>query len=453
MEAPRLPSIEVLDKAHRFWPSVLRDWEVLTGDGPVTLERWKVFKDSVLRTGRAEVTAMKSLGKKDWIAALRHEQVAPEEILLAIARANTLLWAKREPPAQVVPHWPTAVPAYEVAPTRRRGFTPSPDSPWQVPVLKGAPSRLGNSAEDRHFSMMKEKKGVSGLLDEKADCFTKAAKEKMERMTRTHSSEWYKQSSNKELNERGSWALVSVEGLRRPEETLGHTSLEEMASVAKDYFFQLHAPEPSPPEWELAQDTLLEDVRQQGLLRPDPSPENITSSPFMMEEMKALWLKMPNTAPGPDGIHYGFWKKLIKIIDALQDSIPPPRTFWSVFTDITNDIALRGLSRVGFKDANISLFYKKGDPTLVSNYRPISSMNTDCKMYTNLLNGQLALWAVAKLHPDQKGFVPGRLMCKHTRLASEVAHLCDATGTPGFIVGLDCYGIIELTIRIYMFEQ
>jgi len=87
--------------------------------------------------------------------------------------------------------------------------------------------------------------------------------------------------------------------------------------------------------------------------------------------------------------------------------------------------------------ANISLFYKKGDPTMVSNYRPISSMNTDCKMYTNLINAQLAPWAVSKLHPDQKGFVPGRLMNEHTRLASEVAHLCDATGTPGYIVGLD----------------
>jgi len=64
-------------------------------------------------------------------------------------------------------------------------------------------------------------------------------------------------------------------------------------------------------------------------------------------------------------------------------------------------------------------------------------MNTDCKMYTNLINGRLAPWAVAKLHPDQKGFVPGRLMSDHTRLASEVAHLCDTTETPGLIVGLD----------------
>jgi len=130
-------------------------------------------------------------------------------------------------------------------------------------------------------------------------------------------------------------------------------------------------------------------------------------------------------------------KKLMAVLDDLQENRSPPRTFWSVFTDVTNDIRSRGSSRAGFKDANVSLFYKKGDLTLVSNYRPISSMNTDCKMYTNLINGRLAPWAVAKLHPDQKGFVPGRLMHEHTRLASEVVHLCDATETPGFIVGLD----------------
>jgi len=64
-------------------------------------------------------------------------------------------------------------------------------------------------------------------------------------------------------------------------------------------------------------------------------------------------------------------------------------------------------------------------------------MNTDCKMYTNLINARLAPWVVSKLHLDQKGFVPGRLMNEHTRLASEVVHLCNATDTPGFVVGLD----------------
>ena len=74
---------------------------------------------------------------------------------------------------------------------------------------------------------------------------------------------------------------------------------------------------------------------------------------------------------------------------------------------------------------------------MVANYCPISSMNTDCKMYTNLVNARLAPWAMTKLHPDQKGFVPLRYITEHTRLCSEVAHLCNKTGTPGYIVSLD----------------
>jgi len=64
-------------------------------------------------------------------------------------------------------------------------------------------------------------------------------------------------------------------------------------------------------------------------------------------------------------------------------------------------------------------------------------MNMDCKMWSNLINGCLAPWAVAKIHPDQKGFVPGQYITKHTRLAMEVVHLSDTTGTNGYIVSLD----------------
>ena len=83
------------------------------------------------------------------------------------------------------------------------------------------------------------------------------------------------------------------------------------------------------------------------------------------------------------------------------------------------------------------MFFKKGDPTLSKNYRPISSMNTDCKLYTNLVNNRLSPWAQCKLHDDQKGFVPGRRITDHTRLAYEAAHLATVTGTRGFLVSLD----------------
>ena len=104
---------------------------------------------------------------------------------------------------------------------------------------------------------------------------------------------------------------------------------------------------------------------------------------------------------------------------------------------MTDDLHLNGSDHFGFKDANLSLFFKKGDPTLVANYCPILSMNTNCKMFTNLINARLAPWAMNKLHLDQKGFVSLRYITEHTRLCSEVTHLCNKTRTPGYIVSLD----------------
>jgi len=436
--APRLPSLEVLSKTKKFWPAVLQAWSVLTTQGSVTLEKWAEFKKIVLDMGLAEVNAMKKSSKKDWIAALKKETIPPDKIMGAVTSANRQLWAVRRPPARTAPKWPSAMPSYEIPPQASKHFVVSQTSPWQV-MVRTQPSITPQPGSVKAVQFLKPEKdkGVADLLQEQASKLDSSTKAKWEKMARTHSSEWFKQSSNKELDERGSRASVSMEGLRRPADDVARTDLAGMTDIAKEYFFNLHTPEQVDQERIAAQQALLEEVRLQGLRRPDPKPEDITEGPFTEEEMKALLSRMPNTAPGPDGIHYNFWKQLIKMLAAMQGSDVPPRTFWSTFADLTKDIAERGSSRAGFKDANISLFYKKGDPTLVSNYRPISSMNTDCKMYTNLLNMRLAPWAVAKLHPDQKGFVPGRLMNEHTRLASEVAHLCDATGTPGFIVSLD----------------
>jgi len=314
-------------------------------------------------------------------------------------------------------------------------------SPWQiprqVPTSQVAGRHTTHTPNQNPFLKPKDRTCIADLLQDRVLRFEESSRAKWEKMTRMHSSEWFKQSSNKELDERGSRASVLVEGLRRPNEDIARTDLKGMTEVARDYFHALHKPEDDSDKRNVAQAMLLEEVRQQSLARPNPADDDVLDGPFSEEEMRALLSKMPNTVPGPDGIPYDFWKKLACTLDKLQEGDTPPMPFWEAFGSLTRDIAARGSSRAGFKNANISLFYKKGDPTLVSNYRPISSMNTDCKMYTNLINSRLAPWAVAKLHPDQKGFVPGRLMSEHTRLASEVAHLCDATGTPGFIVGLD----------------
>ena len=256
-------------------------------------------------------------------------------------------------------------------------------------------------------------------------------------MEANHTSEWFNQSTNKEADERGSHTSISVEGLCLSKRHTATPILGEMVQIAWKYFYDLHTPEPASLARSLAQSWLLNEVS--ATYSKSPAPLGVLTGPFSLAETPALLKTMHNTAPGPDGIPYSFWKGLATCISAHnkahpQDILP---SFWVTFVSLANNIKSHSTQHLCFKDANMSMFFKKGDPTLTKNYHPISAMNTDCKLYTNLLNNRLAPWVITKLHLDQKGFVPGWLITDHTRLAYEVAHLADATGTNGFLVSLD----------------
>jgi len=426
--ARRLPSLETLDKCPDFWAGVLSAWRDMTSPpAVVALEPWTTFKKTVLALGIKCSSSKKAEKTADWKQALREEMLTPDRLKEVIRQMHHS--GSHDQLPRWKPMWQEAIPGKNARPKpRRRAFTPSSASPWQVPVLGSSPGAEG-------LVRYKVVPRVADLLDTRLTALRKATVAKMKRMAEKRTSEWFNLSSNQELDERGSRASISVEGLHHPKEPLASTALKEMTRVARDYFQELHTPEQRSADRVAEQVRLLSEVR--ATYRDLPAPAGVQDGPFSMKELMALRKKMPNTAPGPDGIPYAFWKALSGRLDDLADKPNPPKTFWPVFGDLTDDLREKGTSRFGFKDASVSLFYKKGDPTLVANYRPISSMNTDCKMFTNLVNGRLAPWAVVKLHEDQKGFVPGRQMYEHTRLAAEVAHLCDSTGTKGFIVGLD----------------
>jgi len=209
-----------------------------------------------------------------------------------------------------------------------------------------------------------------------------------------------------------------VDGLQLLESDDPTLVLLQMVQFARQYFVDLHTPEPNPPERVASKDILLAEIS--AAYGPKPPPSDVPSGPFSLKEVWLLKKKMPATAPSLNGIQYTFWKHLASKVD--NTDLP---SFWSTFRNLTDDLIIHGTSCCHFKDANVSLFSKKGDPTLTKNYQPISSINTDCKMYTNLVNAWLTPWAVSKIHTDQKGFIPGRYITEHTHLASIVAHLSD----------------------------
>jgi len=272
---------------------------------------------------------------------------------------------------------------------------------------------------------------ITDLLDTRVAAKREATLKQFRAAESGHTTAWYRMSSNKETDKRGSQASMSVEGLCWSPEDPAEVTLAGMLPVAREYFLGLHTLEPPMTRCALAQQVLLRKVA--AMYSGMPCPEHWTGR-ITLEEVAALTPRMHNTAPGPDSIHNSFWKELQRCL-AMMD--PPAPDLWEVFRELTDDLRVHGTSQGCFKDANLSLFYKKGHPMLVANYRPISSMNTDCKMYTNIVNMRLAPWVVALLHEDQKGFVLGRQITKHTRLAAEVSHLANRTRTDRYIVSLD----------------
>ena len=432
--ADHLPPPTRLDSS--FWSSVMSAYSELVSS-PVTLPRWSAFKKEVLRLGVQSKSRSSASKGKNWLAAFRGDALSPDEFDEAVPWLShkprprpRWLWSMR---------WPAAAPEYVVPPHRPvPAWHPSPESPWFRSTLVpnrpavGLPPFARGSPPPPCPDGAIERAILHRLLARR-----KSAKAKMAYMESHHTSEWYNLSSNKELDERGSRASVSVHGLRLSDGHPATSVLGEMVQIARRYFCDLHNPEPSPPDRLAAQAALLAEVSAS--YADIPPPPSVRSGPFVLDELAALPRTMHNTAPGPDGIPYSFWKSLHSRVDDYNSSTPDRKlpSFWSSFLALANDVKKNGSSRCRFKHANISMFYKKGDPTLPQNYRPISSMNTDCKLYTNLVNNRLSPWAVSKIHPDQKGFIPGRQIMDHTRLAYEVAHLADITGTRGFLVSLD----------------
>jgi hypothetical protein len=60
------------------------------------------------------------------------------------------------------------------------------------------------------------------------------------------------------------------------------------------------------------------------------------------------------------------------------------------------------------KEGRLSMIHKKADPEDIRNYRPITLMNNDYKVYISILLARLASVAGRTVHQNQTHGVPGR---------------------------------------------
>ena len=122
----------------------------------------------------------------------------------------------------------------------------------------------------------------------------------------------------------------------------------------------------------------------------------ILIAPILEQEVLAIIKKMNlNKAPGEDGLSVEFYLK-----------------FWSVIkyelVEVLNYMLTEHLLSKSQKNGIITLFYKNGDKFVLKNWRPITLLCVDYKIFTKIIVNRLKPLLVKFISPEQFCSVSGR---------------------------------------------
>lgn len=170
-----------------------------------------------------------------------------------------------------------------------------------------------------------------------------------------------------------------------------------------DDFLKLHGPKP------------LSTAQSKSL----DIPLNATEFKTAISQMK------PGKCPGPDGFSMAYYKTFV---DPLVE--PYLKAF--------NKLSSPNPKPNNLLEAYISVIPKPGkDHELTANYRPISLLNNDIKIFAKILANRITPLLHNLISTDQVGFIPGRESRDNTIKALNIHHLLTKNNTPGFFLSLD----------------
>lgn len=224
----------------------------------------------------------------------------------------------------------------------------------------------------------------------------------------------------------------------------------KMAQMARNYHESLQAQDLEKDELKRihSEMTVLKNITA----RPtDAQSENLATPITRDEVVLALKSSKKDSAAGLDGLTYDFWAELQK-----QSLLDPPEQenaeethekndtldLLDLMTEAFNDIQEYGIDKTtNFAEGWMCPIFKKKDRTDIANYRPITLLNTDYKLYTKALTFRLAHAVPHLIHKAQAGFIPGRQIHNHTQLTHMIIEMA-AKADPvededGMIVALD----------------
>jgi len=247
----------------------------------------------------------------------------------------------------------------------------------------------------------------------------------------------------------------TIHRLRNPlDETEGYeTNSIRMAEMARNYHDKLQTQDRNP-ENEPNPQTMNEVLNHISRRLTTKQRGDLAKRVKRQDVSNALTNSANGKAAGMDGIPMEMWKKLNEeCTPEIEETSNNKCDIIEVLVRVFNDIAIHGIQPgSGFNDGWICPIYKKGDKENIANYRPITVLNTDYKIFTKILSERLADVAPDLIHTDQAGFVKGRSIYDQVKLAKIMLDYGEIKGICGAIVALDQEKAYDKIMHPYLWK-
>ncbi|KAG1328634.1 hypothetical protein G6F62_008060 [Rhizopus arrhizus] len=196
----------------------------------------------------------------------------------------------------------------------------------------------------------------------------------------------------------------------------------DLVNCAKDYYEELYTPDP----------IIQEDVDR--LLTNFPTTAQISSDhhesllrPWNDDDVQICLASSPRRRrPGVDGIPFEILHLLFQFPFVRQ-----------LLVRVLNAALLEGKYPATWQRSIVILLPKKGDRTQMKNWRPISLICADAKLFTRLLATRLNFYLPTLINLHQTGFLSGRFIADNGMTARLVMDLSRRFRLPGIALLLD----------------